>query len=124
MISRSSFSSHSRVCVFIYEHTGQSNPTTGWKRLLFADGPRQTINALTLYSFYIASNSDHSKPFYDLSKYSDNFITTGLIITTLFTVLIFAGSLLLLIAAGIGYIPLLCYIQGNLKVRTVFDNAI
>lgn len=31
------------------------------------------------------------------------------------TVLIFAGSLILLIAAAICYIPLLCYIQGNLK---------
>ena len=26
----------------------------GWKRLLFADGPRQSINALTLYSFYLS----------------------------------------------------------------------
>ncbi len=32
------------------------------------------------------------------------------------TVLIFAGSLILLIAAGVLYVPLLCYIQGNLKV--------
>lgn len=31
------------------------------------------------------------------------------------TVLIFAGSLILLIAASIMYVPLLCYIQGNLK---------
>lgn len=33
----------------------------------------------------------------------------------IFTVLVFAGSLLLLIVAAITYIPLLCYIQGNLK---------
>jgi hypothetical protein len=33
-----------------------------------------------------------------------------------FTVIIFLGSLILLIAASILYVPLLCYIQGNLKV--------
>ena len=33
------------------------------------------------------------------------------------TVLIFAVSLVLLIAAALLYVPLLCYIQGNLKVR-------
>ncbi|KZT43041.1 hypothetical protein SISSUDRAFT_979067 [Sistotremastrum suecicum HHB10207 ss-3] len=85
----------------------------GWKRLLLADGPRQSINALTLYSFYLAKKDDGS--FWDFSKYSDDLITSGLIISTLFTVLIFAGSLLMLIVAGICYIPLLCYIQGNLK---------
>lgn len=31
-------------------------------------------------------------------------------------VLLFAGSLILLIAAALLYVPLLCYIQGNLKV--------
>jgi hypothetical protein len=31
------------------------------------------------------------------------------------TVVIFAGSLILLVVAAFLYIPLLCYIQGNLK---------
>lgn len=89
-----------------------------WKRVLFADTPRQAINAMTLYSFYLAKNTgpDHDpRPFYDVTKYSDNFVTTGLIISLGFTVLVCAGSLLLLLSAGICYIPLLCYIQGNLK---------
>lgn len=34
------------------------------------------------------------------------------------TVLIFAVSLILLIAAALLYVPLLCYIQGNLKVSS------
>lgn len=86
-----------------------------WKRLLLADGPRQSINALTLYGFYL-SKSDNG-PWWDLSKYfeGNDFVTTALTITTAFTVIIFAGSLLLLIGAGICYIPLLCHIQGNLK---------
>ncbi|KAF8192477.1 hypothetical protein BJ912DRAFT_1094915 [Pholiota molesta] len=67
-----------------------------WKRLLLADAPRQTINALTLY----AGNS--------LS-------TSALTVSSLFTVLVCAGSLLLLLVAGLCYIPLLLHIRGNLK---------
>lgn len=87
-----------------------------WKRLFFADGPRQVINALTLFAIYLARKDDRT-PWYDVKKYfaGNNLITTALTISTLFTVLIFAGSLLLLIIAAIGYIPLLCYIKGNLK---------
>ncbi|KAI0774381.1 hypothetical protein C8Q74DRAFT_1368862 [Fomes fomentarius] len=85
-----------------------------WKRLLFADGPRQSINALTLYAFYL------SKPegeWYDIRKYfeGDNFITGALTVSVAFTVLVFVISLSMLIIAGICYIPLLCHIQGNLK---------
>lgn len=93
-----------------------SHSAIGWKRLFFADGPRQVINALTLFAIYLAKKD--STPWYNFKKYfvGNNLITTALTISTLFTVLIFAGSLLLLIIAGIGYVPLLCYIKGNLKV--------
>jgi len=85
-----------------------------WKRLLLADGPRQAINALTLYSFYLSKKDDGQ--FWDLKKYyGDSLITAGLLVSVLFSVLVFAGSLLMLIAAAVLYIPLLCYIQGNLK---------
>src|ERR1700676_2982521 len=90
--------------------------SSGWKRLLLADGPRQTINALTLYSIYLAKKNDGA--WYDVSKYfrGNSLSTSGLTVTTFFTFVVFAGSMLLLIIAGICYIPLLCYIQGNLKV--------
>ncbi|TCD67674.1 hypothetical protein EIP91_012040 [Steccherinum ochraceum] len=86
-----------------------------WKRLLLADGPRQVINALTLYAFYLSREKDGD--WYDLGKYfaGNDLVTTALTISTAFTVLVFAGSLLLLIIAGVCYIPLLCHIQGNLK---------
>ncbi|KAI0082577.1 hypothetical protein K474DRAFT_1688106 [Panus rudis PR-1116 ss-1] len=86
-----------------------------WKRLLLADGPRQSINALTLYAFYLSKKDDGD--FFDLGKYfaGNDLVTTALTISTAFTVLVFAGSLLLLVIAGICYIPLLCHIQGNLK---------
>jgi hypothetical protein len=38
-----------------------------------------------------------------------------LLFSMIATVLIFAGSLILLIVAAVLYVPLLCYIQGNLK---------
>lgn len=91
----------------------------GWKRLFFADGPRQVINALNLYATYLAKRN-HQAPWFDPKQYfaNNNLITTALTISTLFTVVIFAGSMLLLIIAGICYVPLLCYIKGNLKVRS------
>ena len=91
----------------------------GWKRLLLADGPRQTINGLTLYSFYLSTKDKGD--FWDLDKYTGgSYVTGALIFSTLFTCLIFIGSALLLLGAGICYIPLLCHIQGNLKVNQNF----
>ncbi|SGY70193.1 BQ5605_C004g03119 [Microbotryum silenes-dioicae] len=83
----------------------------GWKRLILADGPRQVINGITLYSF-----GKSEKWTTDLSVYfGGGFLKTGIIITMLFTVIIFVGSAVLLLIAAIMYVPLLCYIQGNLK---------
>jgi len=84
-----------------------------WKRLLLADGPRQSINALTLYSFYLSKRGEGD--FWDLHKYYKDYVTLGLLVSILFTVLVFIGSMLTLMAAGICYVPLLCYIRGNLK---------
>jgi hypothetical protein len=87
----------------------------GWKRLLLADGPRQAINAINLYSFYLSKSGTGN--WYDFNKYFNNpdFTSNALTGTMLFTFVIFAGSLLLLIAAGVCYIPLLMHIRGNLK---------
>ncbi|KIY73641.1 hypothetical protein CYLTODRAFT_416671 [Cylindrobasidium torrendii FP15055 ss-10] len=86
-----------------------------WKRVLLADGPRQTINALTLYAVYLVHVDDG--PWYDVTKYfiGNSASTTGITLSTFFTVLVFFGSLLLLIVAGLCYVPLLCHIRGNLK---------
>ncbi|KAF8743014.1 Fungal potassium channel, partial [Rhizoctonia solani] len=84
----------------------------GWKRLLLADGPRQSINGLILYSFWRVNNGSFNFEDY---VYSNDPLTSALFFTMLFTVLVFAGSVLLLIVAAICYVPLLCYIQGNLK---------
>ncbi|SJX61343.1 uncharacterized protein SRS1_10335 [Sporisorium reilianum f. sp. reilianum] len=83
----------------------------GWKRLLIADGPRQVINFFTLYG--LGSFANWSTNPYDY--YEGNILTGIMILSMLFTVAVFAGSLILLMLAGIAYIPLLCYIKGNLK---------
>jgi len=69
-----------------------------------------------LYAVY-QSKKSNSGEWYDLTKYfrGNTVIATALTLSTLFTVLIFAGSLLLLIAAAVLYVPLLCHIRGNLK---------
>ncbi|KAJ3488746.1 hypothetical protein NLI96_g2638 [Meripilus lineatus] len=87
----------------------------GWKRLLLADAPRQSVNALTLCAFYLSKEGKGK--WYHISKYfaGNNPTTSALIISTAFTFLVFAGSVLLLITASICYLPLLCHLQGNLK---------
>ena len=86
---------------------------SGWKRLLLADGPRQSINALVLYSFAYSFGFQTN----DIPAYWDKEIITAMLLwSMILTVLIFAGSMIMLIAAAVCYVPLLCYIQGNLKV--------
>ncbi|PLW12749.1 hypothetical protein PCANC_17701 [Puccinia coronata f. sp. avenae] len=83
----------------------------GWKRLLLADAPRQVINGLTLYSF--AKSVGFST---DISKWYDgSFAKASVLVSMAFTVTIWIGSFVLLMAAAFLYVPLLCYIQGNLK---------
>ncbi|KAL0070865.1 Potassium transporter [Marasmius tenuissimus] len=121
-----SLRSYNHFCFF--DHISNSTKTSddfaffvffvfkSWKRLLLADGPRQTINALTLYAVYLSRKNEKGE-WYEIGKYFDNknFTTSALTVTTFFTVTIFAGSLLLLIVAGVCYVPLLIHIRGNLK---------
>lgn len=83
----------------------------GWKRLLLADAPRQVINGLTLYSFGKAVNFTTNLSAY----YEGSVIKAGILVTMIFTVVVWLGSAILLLIAAVLYIPLLCYIQGNLK---------
>lgn len=121
-----SLRSYNHFCFF--DHISNSTKTSddfaffvfftfkSWKRLLLADGPRQTINALTLYAIYLSHQKDEGE-WYDVQKYfaGNSLSTSALTVTTFFTVAVFLGSLLLLIVAGICYVPLLMHIRGNLK---------
>jgi len=121
-----SLRSYDHFCFF--DHISNSTKTSddfaffvffvfkSWKRLILADTPRQTINALTLYAVWLIKK-DGPGPWYNVSKYfkGNSLSTSALTVTTFFTVVVCAGSLLLLLVAAICYFPLLCHIQGNLK---------
>lgn len=51
--------------------------------------------------------------------WNDSPVTAMLLFSQIITVAIFGISFILLIAAAVMYVPLLCYIQGNLKVSSV-----
>lgn len=83
-----------------------------WKRVLLSDGPRQSINALILYT--IAKNFNFSFDY--LPQYWDNSVITALLFWAMVTtVVLFAFGLAKILISGALYLPLLCYIQGNLK---------
>ncbi|KAH9482811.1 Low affinity K(+) transporter 1 [Psilocybe cubensis] len=120
-----SLRSYDHFCFF--DHISNSTKTSddfaffvfftfkSWKRLILADTPRQTINALTLYAVYLVRR-DPKKNWWDVSQYFVNSTSTSaLTVTSFFTVVVCIGSLLLLVVAGICYIPLLLHIRGNLK---------
>ena len=107
--SPSSSSSRSRVTAPHHQHFLHS----GWKRLLLAEGPRQVLNAITLYS--VAKDQDFS---FDIHVYQQEFTTVqGVVLSfMLLTVTIWALSAIRLLVAAVLYWPLLvCHIRGNLK---------
>ncbi|KAF9115114.1 hypothetical protein BGX27_008819 [Mortierella sp. AM989] len=86
-----------------------------WKRLILADAPRQVINATILYQTFREFNfqNDFIGEWNKIFR-GDTYkmISIGAMI---FTVTIFAISMLSLIIAVFLYIPLVTHIQGNLK---------
>ncbi|KAF9106086.1 hypothetical protein BGX29_010548 [Mortierella sp. GBA35] len=85
-----------------------------WKRLLLADAPRQVINGTILYQQF---RGHMNSSFTDWDKV----VGPGLLYKKLslgammFTVTVFAFSMISFIAAVFMYIPLVSHIQGNLK---------
>ncbi|KAJ3106455.1 hypothetical protein HDU96_008217 [Phlyctochytrium bullatum] len=94
----------------------------GWKRLVFAEFPRQFIIAVNLADFLITfkKKSDKSQ---SIEQLLVDFLTSSttetaqklLLYLSILSILIFAVSFLSLIASFFIYIPLLCVIRGNLK---------
>lgn len=89
--SRSSSSSPSKVCLPFtcappWRLLTCAPAPSGWKQLLLADGPRQVINAITLYSFGKSENWTT-----DVSVYfGGSLVKAGIIITMLFTLVRFS----------------------------------
>ncbi|KAF9095685.1 hypothetical protein BGX29_003466 [Mortierella sp. GBA35] len=87
----------------------------GWKRLLFADGPRQVINGIILITVVNKNRDKQGNINPNILKYGYGTmpaITMGLMT---FTLTLWVISVLLMLAAVVLYIPLVIHIQGNLK---------
>ncbi|CAG8471907.1 3725_t:CDS:2 [Scutellospora calospora] len=83
----------------------------GWKRLVFAEAPRQVINGITLY-YLIQINK--SKEYLSFSAYGD-MVHSLAMATMAVSIFLSIFSFIKIVAAAILYIPLLCHIRGNLK---------
>jgi hypothetical protein len=83
---------------------------------MLADAPRQTINATILYQVFSAKPANEWINWDTVVGRGDKFIMKKIALCAmLFTVAMFALSLIKLIAAVILYIPLVSHIRGNLK---------
>ena len=86
----------------------------GWKRLMFADGPRQVINGIILITV-INKNRIGNKLNLEFWSYPFPVMTRITMGLMTFTLTLWVISVLLMLVAVILYIPLVIHIQGNLK---------
>ncbi|KAI8354719.1 hypothetical protein B0O80DRAFT_385795, partial [Mortierella sp. GBAus27b] len=84
----------------------------GWKRLMFADGPRQVINGMVLMRIYKANYKTRGPLFWNYGLGDLPTITMGMMT---FTLTLWLISVLYMLAAVFLYIPLVIHIKGNLK---------
>lgn len=84
----------------------------GWKRLLFADGPRQMVNAAILYN---TVQTQHFKYDIRMWMYVKGEMAQITLCLMTFTLTLWVISVLLMFAAVCLYIPLVIEIKGNLK---------
>ena len=82
----------------------------GWKRLLLSEGPRQAINALTVFSVLSTRNFSFDPAAY---KNITMFQWTVLGFMSL-SLLIWLFSFARFVIAAVAFLPLLCHLQGGL----------
>ncbi|KAG0300948.1 hypothetical protein BGZ98_008737 [Dissophora globulifera] len=86
----------------------------GWKRLMFADGPRQVINGIILITV-LNKNSTKTDMNFAFWNYPFPIMTRVTMGLMTFTLTLWIISVLLMLVAVALYIPLVIRIQGNLK---------
>ncbi|KAF9161245.1 hypothetical protein BGX21_011444 [Mortierella sp. AD011] len=84
-----------------------------WKRLILADAPRQVINGTIIYQTF--AGEPHISFFDWDTRFKNDTYKKISLAAMIFTVTVFAISLLSFIAAAFLYIPLVSHIRGNLK---------
>ncbi|KAJ1654407.1 Potassium transporter [Dispira simplex] len=86
-----------------------------WKRVLFAESPRQVVSGIALVTKAINAAQKRNTKWLSLSTYGKDTATQMSFLVMLFTFVIYFISLMIMLAAFIIYIPLVIDIQGNLK---------
>ncbi|KAI9292531.1 hypothetical protein K502DRAFT_280846, partial [Neoconidiobolus thromboides FSU 785] len=89
----------------------------GWKRVLFAQAPREVIKMIIIYYLIRASiRKDKPFDFNSIPNISKGGVVSMIsIISLVITNILFIFSILQIMISGLLYIPLLFKIQGNLK---------
>ncbi|KAF9926648.1 hypothetical protein FBU30_003792 [Linnemannia zychae] len=87
----------------------------GWKRLIFADGPRQVINGIVLITVVNKNRDKQGQLNPEIWTYGFGTMPTITMGLMTFTLTLWVISVLLMLVAVILYIPLVIHIQGNLK---------
>jgi hypothetical protein len=100
----------------------------GWKRLVFAEAPRQFFNFMFIYDCSRIAlrdmQTDGIPPsiwqiipqiYAGLGSVKNDQVTTATYVILLITFLFWTMKMISLIVAVFVYIPLLCMIRGNLK---------
>jgi hypothetical protein len=87
----------------------------GWKRMLFADAPRQVLNAVTIWTVSTTGtgNTIDWDVFRPKSQQYVKLNTT--FYTATFSFVLWCITAISTIIACVLYVPLLCNIRGNLK---------
>ncbi|KAI9033869.1 hypothetical protein CLU79DRAFT_692580 [Phycomyces nitens] len=90
----------------------------GWKRLLFAQSPRQIIAGMTVYALLRSAwtNKDNNFEFTtNWSEYGEDWSQRMALVLMSFTCILWCLSFLSFVLSCLLYLPVLCHIQGNLK---------
>ncbi|BFZ53891.1 Potassium transporter [Savitreella phatthalungensis] len=83
----------------------------GWKRLILSEGPRQAINALTVFSVMSTRNFS-----LDVRAYQNITVYQWTILSMMtLSLLIWAFSFARFCIAALFYLPLLCHLRGGLE---------
>ncbi|KAK3830835.1 MAG: hypothetical protein JOS17DRAFT_150231 [Linnemannia elongata] len=87
----------------------------GWKRLMFADGPRQVINGIILITVANKNRDKNGNLNPEIWSYGFGLMPTITMGLMTFTLTLWVISVLMMLSAVILYIPLVIHIRGNLK---------
>ncbi|KAL1917605.1 uncharacterized protein VTP21DRAFT_3998 [Calcarisporiella thermophila] len=87
----------------------------GWKRLMLAEGPRQIISAVTLWSIIKANIYQRKHSLLSWDTLGESMVQRLSVATMAFTLIVWLVSMVSVLLAFFLYIPLLFHIRGNLK---------